>query len=555
MTDQTINGKPVHWAADMYAQECRDGTLSRREFLSRATILGVAVPTAYSMIGLPAPAQAAAHNNAKMGGTLRIQMEVHALPEPRLYEWSEHGNISRGWLEYLIHYNNDGSFTPVLAESWETSDDAKTITINLRKGVTWNNGDPFTASDVVHNFELWCDGNVEGNSMSTRMGPLVDPETKKAVPGAISAADDHTVVLKLPIPDITVLAGIADYPAAITHPSMNGANAIEVPIGTGPYMPESYKVGEKAVIVRNPDHKWWNEGNGAYMDRVEFIDYGTDPATIMAAVEAEEVDMTYESVGEFIDIMDGLGMTRGEAATAATIITRTNQKAEVDGAKPYADVRVRRALAMAVDNSVVLELGYAGRGKPAENHHVSPIHPEYAQLPPLVVDPAGAMALMEEAGMADFEHELVSLDDGFEKDTTDAVAAQLRDAGFKVNRKVLPGSTFWNDWDKYPFSSTTWNQRPFGVQVLTLAYKSGVPWNETGFNNAEFDKTLEEASAIADADKRRVLMKRLEEIMQEQGVIIQPYWRSVFNHYKPGLLNAGIHVQFEIKYQNIGWEA
>ncbi|WP_170760214.1 ABC transporter substrate-binding protein [Ruegeria lacuscaerulensis] len=551
MENRTTTGASIHWAAEMHAQEYRDGKLSRREFLARATALGVAVPAAYSMIGLAAPARAA--TPVSQGGTLRIQMEVHGLREPRLYEWSEHGNITRGWLEYLIHYNNDGSFTPVLAESWETSDDAKTITIHLRQGVKWNNGDPFTADDVVHNFNLWCDGTVEGNSMATRMGPLVDPDTKKAIEGGIVAADEHTVVLNLPAPDITILAGIADYPAAVTHPSLNGGNPVDNPIGTGPYMPESYSVGEKAVIVRNPDHTWWNEGNGAYVDRVEFIDYGTDPATVMAAVEAEEVDMTYESIGEFIDILDGLGMVRSEAATAATIVTRPNQSAEVDGKKPYEDPRVRRALAMAVDNAIVLELGYAGRGKPAENHHVSPIHPEYAELPPLVVDPAGAMALMKEAGMENYEHELISLDDGFEKDTTDAVAAQLRDAGFKVNRKVLPGSTFWNDWDKYPFSSTTWNQRPLGVQVLTLAYKSGVPWNETGFNNEEFDKTLTDASAIADADKRRVLMKRLEEIMQEEGVIIQPYWRSIYNHSRPGLVNAEMHAQFEIKYQYIGF--
>jgi len=87
------------------------------------------------------------------------------------------------------------------------------------------------------------------------------------------------------------------------------------------------------------------------------------------------------------------------------------------------------------------------------------------------------------------------------------------------------------------------------------ATKTGVPWNETGFSNEEFDSTLVEASALADADQRRVLMKRLEEIMQHEGVIIQPYWRSVYNHSCPGVVNADMHAQFEIKYQSIGWEA
>jgi len=98
------------------------------------------------------------------------------------------------------------------------------------------------------------------------------------------------------------------------------------------------------------------------------------------------------------------GWNQNEIATGATIVIRPNQLAEVDGKTPYADARVRRALAMAVDNAVLLELGYAGRGLVAENHHVGPMHPEYAELPPREADPEGARALMEEAGMADYEH-------------------------------------------------------------------------------------------------------------------------------------------------------
>ena len=78
---------------------------------------------------------------------------------------------------------------------------------------------------------------------------------------------------------------------------------------------------------------------------------------------------------------------------------------------------------------------------------------------------------------------------------TDAVAAQLRDAGIKVKRTILPGSTFWNDWVKYPFSSTNWNARPLGVQIWALAYRSGEAWNEFGYANPEFDALLSEALA------------------------------------------------------------
>ncbi|MFP3398515.1 ABC transporter substrate-binding protein, partial [Brevibacterium sp. SIMBA_078] len=89
---------------------------------------------------------------------------------------------------------------------------------------------------------------------------------------------------------------------------------------------------------------------------------------------------------------------------------------------PYTDVRVRRALAMAVDNAVCLELGFSDNGTVAENHQVSPLHPEYAELPAPVFNPAAAAALMQEAGMADFEHELISIDDTWRKNTSDSVA-------------------------------------------------------------------------------------------------------------------------------------
>ena len=139
-------------------------------------------------------------------------------------------------------------------------------------------------------------------------------------------------------------------------------------------------------------------------------------------------------------------------------------------------------------------------------------------------------SLWPEAGQADFEHELITVEDDWQKNTGDAIAAQLREAGIKVKRTVLPGSTFWNDWTKYPYSMTIWYMRPLGVQVLALAYKTGEAWNETGYSNPDFDAKLGKALAISDPDKRRELMKDLETIIQDSGIIIQPYWQSLFSH-------------------------
>jgi peptide/nickel transport system substrate-binding protein len=552
----TRTGKPLPKSILDSAEAAKKDPVNRREFLAVASAFGATAVTAYSMIGMAVPALAASHANTKQGGTVRFQMEVRAMKDPRTYDWGQMANVSRGWLEYLAIWENDGTFTPALLESWEINEDATEYTLNVRKGVKWNNGNDFTAEDVARNIEGWCDKELEGNSMAGRFASLVDKATGKAIVGAVEVVDSHTVRLNVPVSDITLVAGMADYPAAIVPAGFNADTMMDNPIGTGPYLPESLEVGVKAVLVRNPDHTWWATEitGGPFIDRLEYIDYGTDPSAWIAAAEAEEVDAFYSMEGEYIDIMATLdGWVEHSIATASTIVIRPNQLAEVDGKKPYADKRVRQAISMAVDNAILLELGYAGKGIVADNHHVGPMHPEFAEIPPRKIDPAGAKALMAEAGMADFEHELMSIDDAWRKDTTDVVAAQLRDAGIKVKRTILPGSTFWNDWVKYPFSSTNWNARPLGVQIWALAYRSGEAWNEFGWANEEFDTLLTEALATPDVEKRRAIMARGQAMIQDEGITIQPYWRSLYNHTKDGLVGAEHHIGFEYHPARMAW--
>jgi ABC-type transport system substrate-binding protein len=168
----------------------------------------------------------------------------------------------------------------------------------------------------------------------------------------------------LKAPDITIIAGMADYPAAIVHKSYDNGDPTQ-PRRHRPLPAGNRGSRRQGVLVKNPNHTWWGTAvyGGPWLDKIEYIDLGTDPAAEVAAAGSGEIDATYQSVGEFIDLLDGLGWTKSEAVTSATLAVRFNQLAE-----EYKDVNVRRGLIKASTtrwcwNWAIPTSGH-GRGKP-----------------------------------------------------------------------------------------------------------------------------------------------------------------------------------------------
>ena len=104
---------------------------------------------------------------------------------------------------------------------------------------------------------------------------------------------------------------------------------------------------------------------------------------------------------------------------------------------------------------------------------------------------------------------------------------QWKEAGIRANINVMPSAQFWDVWDKFPMGYVAWAHRPLGFMVLSLGFRSGVPWNPTGFADKEFDDTLNKAEATLDIEERKTVMAELEKIMQERGPIAQPIWQDL----------------------------
>lgn len=433
----------------------------------------------------------------------------------------------------LLEYDMNLQPVPSLAESWTISEDGKTITFKLRRGVKWHDGKPFTSADVQFSLlEVVKKYHPRGPG---NLGPVATIETP----------DAHTAVFRLEHPYPPLMMGLSSAEAPIvpkhiyegTDLRNNPAN--NRPIGTGPFMFTSWDRGAAITLERNPNY--WREGR-PYLDRIIFR-FINDAATRAAAMENGEAHVaTFGTIvpAEMrrLSELSHLEIAKGgyELLAPALMLEVNNKKS------PLNDKRVRQALAYAIDRKFIAENIFYGFGKPA----VGPISSVYA--PTGIFTQEGvirfdtsdrlkkAAALLDEAGYpaksGGVRFELIH-DVGPYGEDYRRLGEYLRQALGRIGVRLTLRNEDWASWIRriftdynYDFTSGWYvgmGDPTLGVQrqYLTSNIKPGIAFaNATQYSNPEVDALWARAARETDVKKRNELFHTLQRKLVEDSPII-----------------------------------
>ncbi len=331
-----------------------------------------------------------------------------------------HYNIFEG----LTKINEDFSITPLLAEKWTFSPDLKTLTLNLRKGVKFQDGEPFSSKDVKFSFER------AGAKDSTNKDKAFFASIE-----SIDASDPNVVVLKFKEPSFQALFHLGQNTAVIID-EKSAANEATQPVGTGPYKLSAWNKGSSATL-----DKWdgFRDADKIAIKHATFR-FISDPSAEVAAMLAGDVDafpqfQAAQNLAQFqsdprFQVL--LGGTEGK-----TILGINNKK------KPLDDLRVRQAIAYAIDRKAIIDGAMNGMGTPIGSH-LTPNDPGYVDLTgEYPFDPAKSKALLKEAGVkTPLDLTLILPPPDYARKGGEIIAAELADVG--INAKIE--NVEWAQW-------------------------------------------------------------------------------------------------------------
>ena len=397
--------------------------------------------------------------------------------------------------EGLTRFGPDGSVNPGLAQSWEISQDGLVYTFQLQSGVTFHDGTTMDAADVKFSLDRARDENSQNAQKALFEGIE-----------SVEALDELTVQVTLGAPNGNLLFNLAWGDAVIVAPESIG-EIKQKPVGTGAFRFDDWVQGDRITLVKNPDY--W--GDPARLDRATFK-FISDPTAAFAAVMAEDVDVfggypAPENLPQFeadprFQVL--VGSTEGE-----TILSINNK------AGPLSDVKVREAIAHAIDRQAIIDGAMFGLGTPIGTHF-APHNPDYVDLTGVSQhDPDLSRALLAQAGYADgFTTTLKLPPPSYARRGGEIIAAQLRAVGIEVEITNLE----WAQWLEQVFKG-----KDFGLTIVshTEPFDIGIyarPDYYFQYDNPDFQALNEALTKETNPEMRSDLLVKMQRTLAEDYV-------------------------------------
>jgi peptide/nickel transport system substrate-binding protein len=444
------------------------------------------------------------------GGTLRAATDAEWTGlDPHVASTVSSFVIIANVAETLTTMNDDMELTPLLAESWEQSDDGLTWTFHLHEGVFFSNGEAMTSEHVIFSMNRILDPN-------TGSGRVASVGGSDAVWEAI---DSYTVSVTTSEINAILPISLAGRSQAIVHPdSVDDDGKIVVPIGTGPFIVEDLEGTISLTLAKNENY--WQEGL-PYLDAVEITVIQED-SSIEAALLGGEVDfvrnLARQSVAALQENDEVVVLVSPALAYQYIGINVTRE--------PLNDVRVRQAIAYAIDRQQICEAGDFGICTAIQGP-IDTGSPWYFDYAPYDRDVEKARELLAEAGYPDgFEMELMPTST-YQNTVRHAQVVQANLA--EVGIQTTINAPEWAEWlelegsFQYDGYLCGWNGLVDADQYYYLQHRTDQVFNFTGYSNPEFDALVDAGRQVADFDERYSIYEQANKILVDDAPYIYFY--------------------------------
>jgi peptide/nickel transport system substrate-binding protein len=451
----------------------------------------------------------------KPSGTLRVALSGYpnSLYIPATQDKNA-DNVASQLYDPLVFQDNEGNIVPGLAERWEISDDGTEYTFYLRQGVTFHNGEPFTADDVVATWEY---GKGEDSAWPDRY----------SMAQTVEKVDDYTVKVTTDGPKPLLLVTMHDFWSIIPDEYMAevGVDGFqEHPIGTGPFMFVEWVKGDHITYKANPNY--WREG----MPKVETLIFRPIPesATRVAAIQTDEIDVVQRLSAEEAQGLLGAAGVRVIKYPVARIFYIAFNNLTSGVGQPTEDARVRQAMNYAVDVDAIIDALFSGFGKRASGY-VATGEMGYGIVSPFPYDPDKALALLAEAGYGDgFQMNMACPAGAYGsfEEVCEAVAGYLGEVGIQIDLEIMESGHYWTlEAEKQlpPLFGDSWADESGEAYNRLRGALGGMDAAYSAWSDPEIDRLLDAIAAEVDIAQRTALYEELQVYMQENPPFIYLY--------------------------------